>query len=285
MKPFTYLTPDNLADAVEMLGRDAAHSKIIAGGQSLLLELKSRAARPSCLVSLAHVSELHGWRYGDGLEIGSATTYASLASATLPGWHAEISAVTGNLADRPVRNMGTFGGSACQADPRFDVPNLMIGCDAKVTLVSGAGERTVPAEDFFSPEGGTRLRAGEILKTVSFPALSRFSSVAFEKFRHRLFDAAIVSVCCALAADKSGIISEARISVGAIKKAPQLAEVTAASLVGTNISTIPVDQLGDAVAAEIMPEAIITSRHLRYQNELIKTLVRRAVARAGGHGA
>ncbi len=285
MTPFTYLAPDTLADAVEMLGRDTARSRIIAGGQSLLLELKTRASRPACLVSLAGVGELRGWRYdGDTLEIGAATTYAALASAGFSGWHAEIAAVAGNLADRPVRNMATIGGSACQADPRYDVPNLLVGCDASLTLISAGGERTVAAADFFSPAGGTTLAAGEILKTIIFPAPARFSGVAFEKFRYRLFDAAIVSACCALRAGDDGVITAARIAIGAVRKAPRLAETAASALVGRPVTDIKLESFGEAVAEEVMPEAGSASRHLRYQNELIKTLARTAVTRAAGGG-
>jgi len=101
--------------------------------------------------------------------------------------------------------------------------------------------------------GGTTLAPGEILKAITFPGLTHFSGVAFEKFRYRLFDAAIVSVCCALVVDDHGAISEARISVGAVKKAPQLALGATAGLIGARRSEISLDTLGGTVADEILP--------------------------------
>ena len=96
-------------------------------------------------VSLASLGELRGTRLAadGGLEIGSATTYASLAKGVFPGWQKELAAVAGNLADRSVRNMGTIGGGVCQADPRYDMPVLLSAADACFTLVSTRGKRVL----------------------------------------------------------------------------------------------------------------------------------------------
>lgn len=141
MRPFTYLTPGDAAEAVQLLDAHAPDARVIAGGQNLLLGMKDRTDSPAVLVSLGGVPELRGVRTAESgeLVIGAATTYATLARTSFEGWHSEIAAVCGNLADRPVRTMGTIGGSACSADPRYDVPALVTGVDGTLEILSVEG--------------------------------------------------------------------------------------------------------------------------------------------------
>jgi len=60
VKPFAYLTPSTPAEAVGLLGQHGPQAQVIAGGQSLLLAMKTRTARPAVLVSLAGVADLSG---------------------------------------------------------------------------------------------------------------------------------------------------------------------------------------------------------------------------------
>jgi carbon-monoxide dehydrogenase medium subunit len=260
VKPFTFLAPRGLDEAVAMLGEHGPDARVIAGGQSLLLAMKERLARPSALVSVAGVAGLRDWTYSESgqLDIGAATTYAELAEAALRGWHAEIAAVAGNLADRPVRTMGTLGGALCQADPRFDMPALAVGVGAEVDTVSADGVRTRSADELFRPEGGTVLGPGEILTRVRYPAADAYRAVAFEKFRYRQFDAALVSVVCAVRPDGS-----LRLAVGAVRPRPVLVSAT--------------DPAG--IADEVLPAAEATTRLRAYQRELIAVLARRAIDR------
>jgi carbon-monoxide dehydrogenase medium subunit len=270
VKPFTFLAPRALDEAVALLGEHGADARVIAGGQSLLLAMKERLDRPSVLVSLSGVADLRSWTYTESwqLDIGATTTYAELAGAALRGWHAEISAVAGNLADRPVRTMGTVGGALCQADPRFDLPTLAVGVGAEVDTVSGDGVRSRTADEFFPAEGGTVLGRGEILTRVRFPAPDAYRAVAFEKFRYRQFDAALVSVVCAVRPDGS-----LRLAVGAVRPRPII--VSEGTVSGGTGSVDP-----EAVADEVLPAAEATTRLRKYQRELIAVLTHRAITRA-----
>jgi carbon-monoxide dehydrogenase medium subunit len=280
--PFTFLQPSALPDALKMLGDYGSQAKLLAGGQSLLLELKTRAARPAYIISLASLPDMKGSRLdAEGrLEVGSSTTYAQLSTADFPGWQAEITSVAGNLADRSVRNMGTIGGAACQADPRFDVPTLLVAVDAQLAIASLAGLRHVAAQDFFNPKGGTRLGPNEILTSVRFPSLSSYTACAFEKFRVRVFDAAIVSAVAALKTDDSGQIEVARLTVGAVGKAPLLATYASALLHGMHFSHVDAKIVAAQCADELIPHTAATSHHLRYQRELVLTLVEKSLRRA-----
>ena len=279
MKAFTYLSPGDSAEAVGLLRHHGPDARVIAGGQTLLLAMKDRSARPPVLVSLRGVPELTGIRTEGGeLVVGAATTYAALSRAELPGWQAEIAAVAGDLADRPVRTMGTLGGALCAADPRYDMLTLVTGVDARLDVLSADGARTLQPEEFFAPGGGMTLRPGEILVAIRFPAASAFTAVAFEKFRTRTFDAALASVLCTVRVD-GGVLAGARLTVGAAVPVPVVAVRSAAALTGTPVADVD----PHAVAADVVDEVFADAGgapSTRYARELVSALVRRALVRA-----
>ncbi|HEY2264941.1 MAG TPA: FAD binding domain-containing protein [Streptosporangiaceae bacterium] len=260
MKAFRYLTPGTAGEAVSLLDQHGPQARVIAGGQSLLLDMKTRTARPEALVSLAGVADLAGIRRADSgeLVVGATTTYAALTRAPLTGWHTEIASIAGNLADRPVRTMGTVGGALCDANPRYDMLTLVAGTGARLEVLAPSGVRTLTADEFFAPGGGTTLAADEILAAIRFPAADAYRRVVFEKFRPRTFDAALASV---LGAAESGS-DRIRITVGAVRPVP----------VVVGAATDPA-----AVAAEVLGADGGTSL-VQYQRELVRTLTARTLS-------
>jgi carbon-monoxide dehydrogenase medium subunit len=281
VKPFEYLSPLDVPDAVQTLRERGQDACVIAGGQSLLLALKQRELTPGCLVSVGAIPELRGVAAADDgtLRIGATTTYAQLERAGLAGWHREVGAVAGNLADRPVRTMGTVGGAICQADPRFDVPTLAVAVDATLEVASTDGVREVAAADALC-NGGALRQPFDVLTAVSVPAQARFSGVAFEKFRMRVFDAATASVVCAVRVGTSGRLDEVRIAVGAVGPHPALAPASAASVVGMEPAAVQASDLGAAVAAEVTPLSDGATDLARYKHWLVASLARTAFTRA-----
>ncbi len=276
MTPFSYATPETLDAAFQAL---VPGSKILAGGQSLLLALKERQARPTAIVSLAGLQQLRGITSSmdGGLVIGPATTYARLAKAQLPSWYAMLAKVAGGLADRSVRNLGSIGGGVCQADPRYDMPVFCAAVEARFTLGSSAGQRVLEASEFFNMAGGTTIAADEILTAITLPRQDVWSHVAFEKFCFRTFEAATVNVTAAVQLDTTGKIVRLRIAVGAVAKAPSIAGRATAELIGRSLTDIDVAALAANVSEEVLPIATAGTRHRKYQSELTISLVRRAM--------
>ncbi len=281
MTPFSYQRPASLDEAVGVLA--GGPTTILAGGQSLLLALKERKARPAGIVAVGALPDMRGVRSlaDGGLEIGAATTYAVLAKAELPGWQAELAAVAGNLADRSVRNIGTVGGGVCQADPRYDMPVVLSAAGANFRLVSARGSRSLPAQAFFNVAGGTHIAADEILTAIAVPALAEWTHLAFEKFRYRTFEAAIGLVGVAVKLDAGGKIERIRIVVGAVAKAPVLAEAAMAACVGLAPGALPVREIATAASHEALPPERAVTRQQKYQSELTISLVKRALIRLG----
>jgi carbon-monoxide dehydrogenase medium subunit len=235
-------------------------------------------------VSLAGIAGLSGVRLAASgeLVIGATTTYAALTRAPLSGWHVQIAAMAGNLADRPVRTMGTIGGALCAADPRYDMLPLISGAGARLEVLSPSGVRTLTPEEFFVPGGGTSLGPDEILAAIRFPPAAAFSGFVFEKFRQRTFDAALASVLCAVRTD-AGHLADIRIAVGAVCPVPVLARELAAELSGCAVTEVDPAAAAVQVAASVLGDDGGTPL-VQYQRELVRTLASRALSTALADG-
>jgi carbon-monoxide dehydrogenase medium subunit len=163
-----YVRPDSLQEAVELLASNS-NARALAGGQSLLNVLKHRAASVDLLVDISRLEEL---RFVSGSEIGAGVTYAELEqSDELNASHPVVCRVASRTVDRQVRNRGTLGGNVCFADPASNFPPLMVALDATMNVVGPSGERQVAAGDFFVGAHRTTLEQGELLRSLTLPAL------------------------------------------------------------------------------------------------------------------
>ena len=147
MRSFQFFRANTLDECLGLL--EPLGVQALAGGQSLLLEMKERREAPRALVSIGGLGELRrtGPNNDGELEIGGLTTYRALSEAQLGTDYTQLGDLVRDIADTPVRTMATVGGALCQADRRFDVPVIAVALDAAIELASCAGTRRVAAED------------------------------------------------------------------------------------------------------------------------------------------
>jgi aerobic carbon-monoxide dehydrogenase medium subunit len=170
LREVEYARPGSVAEAIELLsGHEGARA--LAGGQTLVNVMKARAAAPDVLVDLADLAELRGVRdLGNGsVEIGPMTTYAQLMREEAAGARSILGDVAAMIADVQVRNRGTIGGNVCSNDPTNHFPPLLVALDARFTIRGSAGEREVPADEFFLGVYMTAAGPGELLTKITIP--------------------------------------------------------------------------------------------------------------------
>ncbi len=117
MNRFAFHEPDSLAKASEILAREGAKARLLAGGVDLLGEMKDGVVAPAALVNLKSVPGLDGVRFeADGtLRIGALTTLATLAAHTrVRREFPAIAQAAESVGSPEIRNVGTVGGNLCQ---------------------------------------------------------------------------------------------------------------------------------------------------------------------------
>jgi aerobic carbon-monoxide dehydrogenase medium subunit len=171
LREVEYARPGSVDEAVGLL---AAHegARALAGGQTIVNVMKARAASPDVLVDLSALDELRAIRTGrDGLELGAMVTCTQLLAASeVEVTRPIVAEVAETIADVQVRNRGTIGGNVCSNDPTNHLPPLMVALGARMTIAGAAGEREVPAEQFFLGVYLTAVGPGELLTKITIPA-------------------------------------------------------------------------------------------------------------------
>ncbi|MER6317369.1 FAD binding domain-containing protein [Streptomyces sp. NPDC001581] len=179
---FDYVRPAGLDEALALL-TGTRGARLLAGGQSLLPDLRTGADHARLLVDIRRLAELRGIRRdsdGGQLRIGALTTLAELATDPLVLAEApELAAAARANGDPQVRNLGTVGGNLAAAGRATDLPVAAIAADAVIELAGPDGRSAVAAEEFAA--GGAPAAA--VLTALLVPAAGR--AAAFEKTADR----------------------------------------------------------------------------------------------------
>ena len=283
MIPFEYRTPKNLKEVHATLKEFGTDAKLLAGGTALVIMMKQRLVRPSCLVSLRSVRGLNGIEVMDGgLRIGGLATHREVESSSLVRRRLPLLAETyHHVATIRVRNMATVGGGLAHADPNQDPPPTLIALGATVKATSASGSRIIPLDEFFTDYYETLLKPDEIITEVFVPKLAANSGGAYLKFLPRTADDyATVSAAAVLTLDKNKkTISDVRIALGSVGVTPIRATAAEAVLRGQ-----PVKAEAFAEAGEKAKEAVDPVSDFRgsaaYKKDMAAVFVRRALEKA-----
>ena len=279
---FEYVRPASLDEAVRALADGGDDAKIIAGGQSLLPLLRLRLAYPELLVDIGVIDELSGVTdAGDALVIGARTSHYQVMHDPLIREHCGLLAeATGTVADPAVRHRGTLGGSLAHADPAGDLPAVILALDAVLTARGPAGEREIPAADFFVEYLTTSLGPGEILTGVRVPKLGPDWGYRYEKF-HRTAQAWATVGVAALARRSNGQVAEARIGLTNMGPVPIRASAAESAVAGAEASAAAMQAAAAAADEGTQPPADLHGAP-DYRRHLARVLTGRALAAAAG---
>ncbi|QKR00553.1 xanthine dehydrogenase family protein subunit M [Metallosphaera tengchongensis] len=270
---FGYVIPDSLDEANEFL-ETHEDAKALAGGHSLIPMLKLRILRPSYLVELKGLNDLHYMRREAGkIHIGALTTHYEILKGNLP----LLSEAASTVADPQVRNMGTIGGVISHLDPAADYPASLIAMDATVKIKGTKGEREVPFKDFakdmFSPD----LAPGELVKEVITPEFAGYT-FSYKKLERRAGDYAIVGVAV-LMRREGDVVKDLRIGLTAVNnKAVRALEAEKVLL-----DREPNEKLIEEAAEKAMGYANPTSDirgSAEYKKKMTKVMTKRALLEA-----
>ena len=89
LKPFEYLAPDTVDEAVAILTDNAPDARLLAGGTDYLVELKHASEVPKVVVDVSGISEFKGIELTDkGLRFGSGVTHTEIMESDLVAEHA-----------------------------------------------------------------------------------------------------------------------------------------------------------------------------------------------------
>jgi 2-furoyl-CoA dehydrogenase FAD binding subunit len=224
-RPFDYVRPDTVDEAIAVLAEHGDEARVLAGGQSLLAMLNLRLADPTVLVDISRIAALDEIvDRGDSIEVGAAVTQnCLLAWPRLAEKLPLVAAALPFVGHFQTRNKGTICGSVAHADPSSEIPLALAMLGGEVVLRSQRGTRVLAAGDFQKDMLTTARDSDELITAVRFPVLSD-RRVAFREVARRHGDFAIVAV--AVLIEGNGAV---RLGVGGLSGRPEVRSIASAN--------------------------------------------------------
>lgn len=282
-----YARPSSVAGAAQLLSRPGA--MVLAGGTDVMNELRLGVVAPSLLVDVGDIEELTTLETGAHVEIGAAVTVRTLLASPQVRERFPVLVDAGTLlGGRQIQASATIGGNLCHASPAAEMATPLLVLDATLLVVGPEGERQLPISDLWAGPRRTVLRADEVLVAIRLPdGLSARASAYRRMELRRSVDIALVSVSAHLPLVE-GVISGARLAIGAAAPTPIRARAAEEALEG--VAPSDRERFASAVhdAASLCREASSTIDDVRasarYRRAMVAVTAERAMAAAASRG-
>src|SRR2546423_4794780 len=268
---YELVLPATLNEALDMLGRDNAHWKPVAGGTDLMVLLEAGKLPHQNYVNIWNLKELRGIEVTDHQVIlGALTTYTEVQNHPVLQTEfpmlCEAARETGGIA---IQNRGTLGGNIVNASPAADSPPALLAYDAELELISKAGERRIPYSSFHRGYKQMDIRADELLRTIRLPRSTGALTHYYRKVGTRKAQA--ISKICFAATGKIAHerVSHLRIALGSVAPIPLRCFETERALLNQPLTNDSTEAAASTFAKEISPiDDIRSSRDYRLQVSL-----------------
>jgi carbon-monoxide dehydrogenase medium subunit len=280
LAPFNYAAPEGLDEALALLQANEG-AQLLAGGQSILTEMRQQHIAPSMLVDLRKIQTLRGIeRRSDGvLCVGAMMTFVEISEdKNIQKNYTVLVEAAQSTSDAQVRNCRTIGGTMAFNAPGADLPAVILALEATLTLCSPQGTRTVPASEFNATSMLIEHPNDEIITSINFPPVAAGSGSAYEKFKNQANDYALCGIATSVTLTPEGSISKCLIAVtGATRHAMRLSRVE--TLLHGQQATAAIIAAASQEAERLNCIADIAAS-AEYRASLSRTLTERSLTRA-----
>jgi aerobic carbon-monoxide dehydrogenase medium subunit len=283
-----YETPSTAKEAVSLMAKEKGIAYILAGGTDLLVKMKAGMIEPDLVVDIKRVKGMNEIKKGvGGYSIGAAVPCVAILenAAFVKAWPGVADAAN-LIGSRQVQGRSTMSGNMCNASPAADSVPALVAAGAKVSIAGPKGNRKLAVEDVAAGVGRNNLKKGEIITSIDLPKKAAKSGDAYLRFTPRTeMDIAVVSVGVNLTIDGKGVITKARVALGAVATTVLLVKEAAKAIIGTKLDDAAKAKLAAVCSAACKP--IDDKRGtIEFRTDVAGVLARRAAetayARAGG---
>ncbi|RUW94450.1 MAG: xanthine dehydrogenase family protein subunit M [Mesorhizobium sp.] len=283
-----YIRPLSIEDAVGQLAGSAGPAAILAGGSDLLVRMKGGFVEPELIIDIKSIAGLRDIREtAEGFSIGAAVPCAVLGenAALKKAWPGVVEAAK-LIGSKQVQGRCTIVGNLCNASPAADSVPALVAAGARAVVVGPSGKRTIAVETVPTAPGRTSLAKGEIIEAILLGKRAAHSGDAYLRFIPRTeMDIAVVSAGVNLTLDEAGVVTAARVAIGAAAPTVLLVEEGAEALIGRKLDEAALERLAKVCAGACRP--IDDKRGtIEFRRKVAGVLAGRAAqtayARAGG---
>jgi carbon-monoxide dehydrogenase medium subunit len=255
MTELRYLAPETLDEAIGAFAAAGSAARILAGGTDLLVQMRAGSVKPGLIVDIKKLTEMTSIEEtSSGFRIGAAVSGMALHDHPRFGkvWPGVLEAVN-LIGSKQVQGRASAGGNLCNGSPAGDSVPAMVAAGAIVTVQGPNGRREMPVEQVPASPGRTTLKPGEILVSFKLPPRPQNSGDAYLRMIPRTeMDIAVVGCGVSLTL-KDGVVSAARVGLGAVAPTVLLVEDAAKALIGSRLDDAALEKAAAACRAACRP--------------------------------
>ncbi len=283
-----YLAPEKTADAVKLLAKSKGSVHVLAGGSDLLVRMKGGYVEPDVIIDIKRIKTMQEIKKGaTGFSIGAAVSCSKMGEhkALRKAWPGVVEAANLIGSDQ-IQGRCTIAGNLCNASPAADSVPALIAAKAVAVIKGPKGTRRVAVEDIATAPGKTCLKKGEVVEYIQLPKRAAKMADAYLRFTPRTeMDIAVVSAAVNLTLGPRGVITHARVALGAVAPTAVLVPEATKILKGGKLDDAKLEALAEICNAACRPiddkRGTIQFR-THVAGVLAKRAARLAYTRAGG---
>lgn len=283
-----YEKPQTVSDAAALLAGADSQAFVLAGGTDLLVKMQNDDFDAGLVVDIKAIAGMNEVaETEEGFVIGAAVPCAALGEndALVAAWPGVVEAAN-LIGSTQIQGRCTISGNLCNASPAADSVPALVAAGAQVKIAGPNGSRQIPVEDVPTGPGKTSLAKGEFVESVLLDKPQSISGDAYLRFIPRTeMDIAVVGVGVHVVLDGGGVVTSARIALGAVGPKVILVEEAAQAIIGTKLDDSALEALAAACSDASNP--IDDKRGtIEFRKQVAGVLARRAARiaydRAGG---
>lgn len=281
MKEFEYTRPNDVDEALGLLGRVAEGAKILAGGTDLIPLMRENLVKPRHIIDISNLHDLDFIKQEDDMiRIGAATKMRTIErSATVQSKIPMLAEAAQLVGEIGVRNIATIGGNLVNASPAADSAPPLLTLDASVKIRKLNGERMIRLEKLFVHVKKTTLMPDELMTEVQVPIPPAKSGGYFLRLAKRGGNIISIVSAAAFLTLKGNVCSIARIAMGSVAPTPIRIPEAEKVLEGSEPTEERIRTAAERAAGSIKPISDVRAS-AEYRRETSKILAARVLEEA-----
>ena len=275
-----YVNASSVDQILELLSGNNGHTRIIAGGTDLILEIhQGLHAEVNTLIDISRVEELSSiGKTDDGyIHIGAGVTHNQCLESNLIRKYAlPLALASWEIGAPQIRNTGTIVGNLVTASPANDTIVPLVALDADLVVKSSSGERRIALNKFFTGVRKQVLKPDELVTEIVIPAMRPTQRGTYLKLGLRKAQAiSLVNMAAVIDFDDS-TIKAASITLGAV--APTIIHAMEAEdyLVGKELTDEVIEDAAKLSKGSATPIDDVRGS-AAYREEITRVLVKRGL--------
>lgn len=284
MFKYNYYKAKDVHDVCMRLSESKEKGRIIAGGTDVLVQIREQDKHwegVELLIDITGLSSELGsiCETETEVHIGAMATHTMIEQSEIIQNHLPfLSVACGTVGSPQIRNMGTIGGSICNASPAADPLTPLVACDTTVVIQGLQGIRMVRLVDFYLGKGKIDLEVGEFVTKFIVQKLPKEAKTQFVKLGRRkaLAISRLNVAIVVLMNQETGVIKEARIAPGCVFIKPERVTKAEEALLGQKPSKELFSEVGKLVS-EVMIERTGVRWSTEYKKPALEGVVEEAL--------